>query len=83
MESRAERIANVTYTAPTETGEVETKLDESTARQRGSAAGAARGPQRPLPLRQRQEVQALPRPAGLIMGRLRGRGRIDPRHREP
>jgi preprotein translocase subunit SecA len=33
LESRAERIANVTYTAPTETGEVETKLDESTARQ--------------------------------------------------
>ena len=33
LETRAERIANVTYTAPTETGEVETKLDESTARQ--------------------------------------------------
>jgi preprotein translocase subunit SecA len=33
MESRAERIANVTYTAPTETGEVESKLDETTARQ--------------------------------------------------
>ena len=33
MESRAERISNVTYSAPTETGEVETKLDESTARQ--------------------------------------------------
>jgi preprotein translocase subunit SecA len=33
MESRAERISNVTYTAPTETGEVESKLDESTARQ--------------------------------------------------
>jgi preprotein translocase subunit SecA len=32
MESRAERIANVTYTAPTETGEVESKLDETTAR---------------------------------------------------
>jgi preprotein translocase subunit SecA len=31
MEQRAERIANVTYTAPTETGEVETKTDESTA----------------------------------------------------
>jgi preprotein translocase subunit SecA len=37
LESRAERIANVTYTAPTETGEVETKVDESTAR---VAAGA-------------------------------------------
>ena len=32
LETRAERIANVTYSAPTETGEVETKLDESTAR---------------------------------------------------
>ena len=71
MESRAERIANVTYTAPTETGEVETKVDESTARQnavacgRGRRRGAARRPQRPLPLRQRQEIQALPRQAGL------------------
>jgi preprotein translocase subunit SecA len=33
LEDRAERIANVTYTAPTETGEVETLLDESTSRQ--------------------------------------------------
>ena len=33
MESRAERIANVTYTAPTETGEVETVVDESTTAQ--------------------------------------------------
>jgi preprotein translocase subunit SecA len=43
MESRAERISNVTYTAPTETGEVESKLDESTARQLfpSSAAAAA------------------------------------------
>jgi preprotein translocase subunit SecA len=32
MESRAERIANVTYTAPTETGEVETVVDASTSR---------------------------------------------------
>jgi preprotein translocase subunit SecA len=31
MESRAENIANVTYTAPTETGEALTVLDESTA----------------------------------------------------
>ncbi len=30
MESRAEHIANVTYTAPTETGEVETRLDAAT-----------------------------------------------------
>ena len=45
MEERAERIANVTYTAPTETGEVESRLDESTAgvprRRRGAAAAAA------------------------------------------
>jgi preprotein translocase subunit SecA len=38
MEDRAERISNVTYSAPTETGEVETKLDEKTARQIASAA---------------------------------------------
>jgi preprotein translocase subunit SecA len=30
MESRAEQIANVTYTAPTETGEVEVKVDTAT-----------------------------------------------------
>jgi preprotein translocase subunit SecA len=38
LEDRAERIANVTYSAPTETGEVETKLDERTARQIANAA---------------------------------------------
>jgi preprotein translocase subunit SecA len=38
MESRAESIANVTYTAPTETGEVETTIDQTTAR---GAVGAA------------------------------------------
>ncbi len=32
LENRAERIANVTYTAPTETGEVESTVDESTTR---------------------------------------------------
>lgn len=31
LEDRAERIANVTYTAPTETGEVQSRLDEATA----------------------------------------------------
>lgn len=31
LEERAERIANVTYTAPTETGEVVTQVDEATA----------------------------------------------------
>ena len=39
LEVRAERILNVTYTAPTDTGEVETKLDQSTAPQRGGAQG--------------------------------------------
>ena len=32
MEDRAERIANVTYTAPTDSGEVQSTVDESTAR---------------------------------------------------
>ncbi len=32
MENRAENIANVTYTAPTETGEAETTVDEATLR---------------------------------------------------
>jgi preprotein translocase subunit SecA len=41
LEDRAERIANVTYSAPTETGEVETKMDERTARQIASAAIAS------------------------------------------
>lgn len=41
LEDRAERIANVTYTAPTETGEVLSLLDEATAGggQRALAAG--------------------------------------------
>jgi len=43
MEDRAERITNVTYTAPTETGEVESKLDESTARGMTPIAAAAAG----------------------------------------
>ena len=34
MESRAESIANITYTAPTETGEVTQTLDEDTVRRR-------------------------------------------------
>ncbi|TWO67886.1 preprotein translocase subunit SecA [Caenimonas sedimenti] len=37
LENRAERIANVTYTAPTETGEVESIVDEGTARAPASA----------------------------------------------
>ena len=38
MESRAESIANVTYSAPTETGEVATTVDPSTLRAAGAAA---------------------------------------------
>ncbi|HWP11820.1 MAG TPA: preprotein translocase subunit SecA [Ramlibacter sp.] len=41
LEDRAERISNVTYSAPTETGEVETKLDERTAQRIASAAIAS------------------------------------------
>ncbi|HEX7892032.1 MAG TPA: preprotein translocase subunit SecA, partial [Ramlibacter sp.] len=47
MEERAERIANVTYTAPTETGDVQSTLDEDTAvavRQRPAAAAAGGQP---------------------------------------
>ena len=41
MESRAENISNVTYTAPTETGEVEITADaDSVARRTGVAAAA-------------------------------------------
>ncbi|MFY8104182.1 MAG: preprotein translocase subunit SecA [Ramlibacter sp.] len=36
IEGRAERIANVTYTAPTETGEPETSVDAATARVTGN-----------------------------------------------
>ncbi|AYQ28406.1 preprotein translocase subunit SecA [Polaromonas sp. SP1] len=39
MESRAENIANVTYTAPTETGEVETIVDEDSRRAPAIPAG--------------------------------------------
>jgi preprotein translocase subunit SecA len=41
LEERAERIANVTYTAPTETGEVESMLDQATATQQRPTARAA------------------------------------------
>ena len=45
METRAESIANVTYSAPTETGEVETTFDKDTARGAiGVAALAAEVP---------------------------------------
>jgi preprotein translocase subunit SecA len=44
MESRAENISNVTYTAPTESGEVETTLDEESQRRAGKAALASEVP---------------------------------------
>jgi len=40
MEERAERISNVTYTAPNETGEAESRLDETTAVRPVAAAAA-------------------------------------------
>ena len=40
MENRAENIANVTYTAPTETGEVVATLDEETVRKRQAIPAA-------------------------------------------
>ena len=45
LETRGESIANVTYSAPTETGEVETILDPETVR--GAAGGAALAAQVP------------------------------------
>jgi preprotein translocase subunit SecA len=39
MESRGESIANVTYTAPTESGEVVTTLDENTIAKKPLIAG--------------------------------------------
>jgi preprotein translocase subunit SecA len=38
MESRAESIANVTYSAPTETGEVQTRVDPDSVRTAGATA---------------------------------------------
>ncbi|MEY4268180.1 MAG: hypothetical protein RIS90_2715 [Pseudomonadota bacterium] len=40
MEQRAESIANLTYTAPTETGEVQTTVDEQTVGRAPGALGA-------------------------------------------
>jgi preprotein translocase subunit SecA len=42
MEQRAESIANVTYTAPTETGEAQTTVDASTVAGAAAAAGMPR-----------------------------------------
>ncbi len=75
IEARAgSSISNVTYTHPLEDGSVAQEGEGGVpwrappARRRGAAL-AARGaqgrPQRPVPVRQRQEVQAVPRPAGL------------------
>ncbi|MBA2962526.1 MULTISPECIES: preprotein translocase subunit SecA [Ramlibacter] len=41
MEERAEHISNITYTAPNETGEAESRLDESTAARSAVGVGAA------------------------------------------
>ena len=50
MEQRAEHIANVTYSAPTETGDVETTVDERTLRvQQAVAAGGRVGRNDPCP----------------------------------
>ena len=40
MESRAEAITNVTYTAPTETGEIESTVDAATVARRATATAA-------------------------------------------
>ena len=42
MEERAESIANVTYSAPTETGDVETTVDEQTVRSTAPAVRVGR-----------------------------------------
>ena len=47
MESRAENISNVTYSAPTETGEVETTVDAATVARRTGVAAAVAGGQVP------------------------------------
>jgi preprotein translocase subunit SecA len=39
MESRAESISNITYTAPTETGDVQTTVDETTVASSAAAEG--------------------------------------------
>jgi hypothetical protein len=40
METAAESVANVTYSAPTETGEVEVRVDEESLRRAAFAGGA-------------------------------------------
>ena len=71
MEDRAERIANVTYTRADRNrrGRRPRRREHGDAsgggRCRGAAAVRAGRPQRSLPVRQRQEVQAVPRQAHL------------------
>jgi len=43
MEQRAEAISNLTYTAPTETGEVEVRVDAESQRRAAAAAGVGGG----------------------------------------
>jgi preprotein translocase subunit SecA len=43
MESRAEAISNITYTAPTETGEAETRVDEESIRRAAVGGGLSVG----------------------------------------
>ena len=72
IEARASQVGNVTYTHPNEDGSVS---QEAEAGDLGRRRGAEGRPQRALPLRQRQEVQELPRQAGLrpALGRLAAR----------
>ena len=49
MEQRAESIANVTYTAPTETGEVETTVAAQTVAQQAVPEGMRVGRNDPCP----------------------------------
>jgi preprotein translocase subunit SecA len=62
LEQQASHLSNVTYTAPQRRRQ---RVAGGRPRAAGRSAGAQGGPQRPLPLRQRQEVQELPRQAGL------------------
>jgi preprotein translocase subunit SecA len=68
LEARAESITNVTYTAPTETGEVQTIAQAASPRTADEGLPRV-GRNDPLPLRQRQKIQALPRQAGLNCAR--------------
>ena len=66
IEERASQVGNVTYTHPNEDGSVSNEADVATAVAAAMRPGCGQGrPQRALPLRQRQEVQELPRQAGL------------------